>query len=111
MQLKRSFRSSLFPRSAFILSCFWSFCSFRNLYVFELEPIESMFFYLKFHLLSFNILLFPLFTSIREVFVFQILQVFSFEDGPVESVWSTIGLSVRILPTTTIQETTIDWLK
>ncbi|XP_042406211.1 uncharacterized protein LOC121996343 isoform X2 [Zingiber officinale] len=38
------------------------------------------------------------------------IQIFSFEDGPVESVWSTIGLSVRILPTTTIQETTVDWL-
>ncbi|CAL9085657.1 unnamed protein product [Musa textilis] len=36
------------------------------------------------------------------------IQVFSFEDGPVHSVWQVIGISVNILLKT--QETTIDWL-
>ncbi|XP_065024191.1 uncharacterized protein LOC135649596 [Musa acuminata AAA Group] len=36
------------------------------------------------------------------------IQVFSFEDGPVHTVWQAIGISVNILLKT--QETTIDWL-
>ncbi|CAL9755317.1 unnamed protein product [Musa acuminata subsp. burmannicoides] len=38
------------------------------------------------------------------------VEVFSFEDGPVHSVWQTIGVSVSILPITTKREITIDWL-
>ncbi|THU72727.1 hypothetical protein C4D60_Mb04t15220 [Musa balbisiana] len=36
------------------------------------------------------------------------IQVFSFEEGPVHTVWQAIGISVNILLKT--QETTIDWL-
>ncbi|WOK91397.1 hypothetical protein Cni_G00088 [Canna indica] len=38
------------------------------------------------------------------------IQVFSFGDGPVHSVWQTINVSVEALATATKQEIAIDWL-
>ncbi|KAM3350024.1 hypothetical protein ACQJBY_022690 [Aegilops geniculata] len=38
------------------------------------------------------------------------MKVFSFEDGPCSSIWSTIGIPVEILPVDTKLLTSIDWL-